>query len=99
MRLEQAKSKANSIVEQGDLSDRAKAKEVEKLYAKARAGKAAKKKPTRGDKYKKKGPPVDRRLLSDKRPVRLLALGSAALRAVSRKRKHLQLWAGLVPMQ
>ena len=72
MRLEQAKSKANSIVEQGDLSDRAKAKEVDKLYAKARAGKAAKKKPTRGDKYKKKGPPVDRRLLSDKRPVRLL---------------------------
>lgn len=58
-------------MEQGDLSERAKAKEVAAVYAKAkRSGKAPKKKPTRGDKYKNKGPPLDRRLMSDKRPVK-----------------------------
>lgn len=70
VRLEQAKNKANSIMEQGDLSERAKAKEVAALYAKAKkSGKASKKKPSRNDKYKKKGPPLDRRLMSDKRPI------------------------------
>ena len=70
VRLEQAKTKANSIVEQGDLSERAKAKEVAALYAKAKkSGKAPKKKASRSDKFKKKGPPLDRRLMSDKRPV------------------------------
>ena len=57
------------ILEQGDLSERMKAKEVEKLYAKAKAGGKGKKKPSRSDKYKKKGPPLDRRLMSDKRQV------------------------------
>jgi hypothetical protein len=71
VRLEQAKNKASSIMEQGDLSERAKAKEVAALYAKAKgSGKATKKKPTRGDKYKNKGPPLDRRLMSDKRPIK-----------------------------
>lgn len=68
--MEQAKSKANSVLEQGDLSERAKAKEVAALFAKAKSsGKAPKKKPSRSDKYKKKGPPLDRRMMSDKRPV------------------------------
>lgn len=69
MRLEQAKSKANSIMEQGDLSERAKAKEVASLMAKAKSGTKSKKKPSRNDKFKKKGPPLDRRLFSDKRQV------------------------------
>ena len=72
VRLEAANSKASAIVEQDDLSGRAKAKEVAKLYAKAKDGKGKKKgKPSRGDKYKKKGPPLDRFALGT-----LLALGT-----------------------
>jgi hypothetical protein len=47
-----------------------KMREIEKLYASARAGKATgkgKKRPSRGDQYKKKGPPLDKRMRKDKR--------------------------------
>ena len=55
---------------QEDLSERGKAREIEKLYAKARAGKGAKKgKPSRSAAYtsKKKGKPLDGRLRADQR--------------------------------
>ena len=56
---------------QEDLSERGKAREIEKLYAKARAGKGAKKaKPTRMQKRHAKGPPLDGRMRADKRQVR-----------------------------
>ncbi len=58
---------------QEDLSERGKAREIEKLYAKARAGKGAKKgKPSRSAALtsKKKGKPLDGRLRADKRQVR-----------------------------
>ncbi len=55
---------------QEDLSERGKAREIEKLYAKARAGKGAKKaKPTRVQKRHAKGPPLDGRMRADKRQV------------------------------
>lgn len=74
-RLAAAKSKAEAVVGQEDLSERGKAREIEKLYAKARAGKGAKKaKPTRVQKRHAKGPMLDGRMRSDKRQVRLLLL-------------------------
>ena len=73
-RLAAAKSKAEAVVGQEDLSERGKAREIEKLYAKARAGKGAKKsKPTRVQKRHAKGPPLDGRMRSDKRQVRASA--------------------------
>lgn len=72
-RLAAAKSKAEAVVGQEDLSERGKAREIEKLYAKARAGKGAKKgKPTRAQKRHAKGPPLDGRMRADKRQVRAL---------------------------
>ena len=74
-RLAAAKSKAEAVVGQEDLSERGKAREIEKLYAKARAGKGAKKaKPTRVQKRHAKGPPLDGRMRADKRQVRVLLL-------------------------
>ena len=69
-RLAAAKSKAEAVVGQEDLSERGKAREIEKLYAKARAGKGVKKsKPTRVQKRHAKGPPLDGRMRADKRQV------------------------------
>jgi len=71
-RLAAAKSKAEAVVGQEDLSERGKAREIEKLYAKARAGKGAKKaKPTRVQKRHAKGPPLDGRMRADKRQVKI----------------------------
>lgn len=62
------------------MSERSKAKEVEKLYAKAKAGgKGKKKKPGRSSKQKK-GPPLDRRMMSDKRQVHHKSKAKAAKR-------------------
>lgn len=83
-RLAAAKSKAEAVVGQEDLSERGKAREIEKLYAKARAGKGAKKaKPTRVQKrHGSKGPPLDGRMRADKRQVRCAALHLTALCSV-----------------
>lgn len=58
---------------QADLSERGKAQEVEKLYARARAGRGAKKaKPTRVQREhgKQKGPRLDARMRADQRQAR-----------------------------
>lgn len=70
-RLAAARAKAEAVVGQEDLSERGKAREIEKLYAKARAGKGAKKaKPSRSQqRHGKKGPPLDGRTRADKRQV------------------------------
>lgn len=75
VRLDSARAKAEAVLGQPDLSERGKAREVEKLYARARAGKGAKKsKPTRVQKEhgKQKGPRLDARLRADQRQVRLV---------------------------
>lgn len=74
-RLTAARAKAEAVVGQEDLSERGKAREIEKLYAKARAGKGAKKaKPSRSAQRanKTKGKPLDGRLRADKRQVSIL---------------------------
>ncbi|CAL8471869.1 g11411 [Coccomyxa elongata] len=71
-RLTAARAKAEAVVGQEDLSERGKAREIEKLYAKARAGKGAKKgKPSRSAQRanQTKGKPLDGRLRADKRQV------------------------------
>ena len=76
-RLTAARAKAEAVVGQEDLSERGKAREIEKLYAKARAGKGAKKaKPSRSAQHanKTKGKPLDGRLRADKRQVSILLL-------------------------
>lgn len=67
---------------QADLSERGKAQEVEKLYARARAGRGAKKaKPTRAQREhgKQKGPRLDARMRADQRQARRTALTHTAL--------------------
>lgn len=72
-KLSQARQKAESIAGQEDMPMAAKMREIEKLYAKARAGggskkgKNGKKSSSRRDGKKRKGPPLDPRLRSDKR--------------------------------
>ena len=78
-RTQQARNKAESIVDNEDMSVSSKAREIGKLYAKAQAagrdrkkrsgGKDDKKKMSRSarEKAQRKGPPLDRRLLADKR--------------------------------
>lgn len=71
-RLTAARAKAEAVVGQEDLSERGKAREIEKLYSRARAGKGAKKaKPSRSQarSNKTKGRPLDGRLRADKRQV------------------------------
>ena len=77
-RLETARSKSESIMDGDDMSVHRKAKEVSKLYAKAKAagrdkrkgsgGKDANKKLSRSarEKAKRKGPALDRRMIADK---------------------------------
>eukprot|EP00201_Polytomella_parva_P021348 CAMPEP_0175047888 /NCGR_PEP_ID=MMETSP0052_2-20121109/5861_1 /TAXON_ID=51329 ORGANISM="Polytomella parva, Strain SAG 63-3" /NCGR_SAMPLE_ID=MMETSP0052_2 /ASSEMBLY_ACC=CAM_ASM_000194 /LENGTH=905 /DNA_ID=CAMNT_0016311845 /DNA_START=19 /DNA_END=2736 /DNA_ORIENTATION=+ len=67
-RLDQARSKANSIADQEDLPAKSKIKEIEKLYAKARGGvvKGGKKGGKKGG-GKGRGPPLDPRLRKDKK--------------------------------
>lgn len=64
--------KSEAIVGQEDIPMRSRMKEVEKVYAKARAAgtaKGGKKKETRSGKEKasRSGRPLDRRMISDKR--------------------------------
>ena len=70
-KLTQARQKAESIANQEDVPMKAKMREIEKLYARARASGNKSKKPgggSRSDQYKKKkGPPLDARLRKDKR--------------------------------
>ena len=79
VRLTAARAKAEAVVGQEDLTERGKAKEIEKLYARARAGKGApggkKGKPSRSQqRHGKAGKPLDGRLLADKRQVSAAAL-------------------------
>ena len=76
MRLDSAHAKAEAVMGQADLSERGKAQEVEKLYARARAGRGAKKaKPTRAQREhgKQKGPRLDARMRADQRQARCVA--------------------------
>lgn len=75
-KLTQARQKAESIANQEDVPMKAKMREIEKVYAKARAaGKGIKRGGKRGgaaggsraDQYKSKGPPLDPRLRKDKK--------------------------------
>jgi len=73
VRLDTARAKAEAVIGQPDLTERGKAREVEKLYARARAGKGAKKaKPTRAQREHggMKGPRLDARLRADQRQAR-----------------------------
>lgn len=72
VRLDTARARAENILEnQGaEGGGRAKAREINAIYAKAYAGKgASKSKPSRSAKMKVKGPRLDKRMLSDKRQV------------------------------
>jgi AdoMet-dependent rRNA methyltransferase SPB1 len=72
-KLTQARQKAESIANQEDVPMKAKMREIEKVYAKARAaggvrsGVRKKGSGSRSDQYKKKGPPLDSRMKKDKR--------------------------------
>jgi AdoMet-dependent rRNA methyltransferase SPB1 len=74
-KLTQARQKAESIANQEDVPMKAKMREIEKVYSKARGGgggrgrgRGDKKAPEkRGDEYKRKGRPLDGRIRSDKR--------------------------------
>ena len=66
--MEAAKSKATSIAAQEDVPMGSRIREIEKLYAKAKASNGPGKKGKKGGKDKKgKGPPLDRRMMKDKR--------------------------------
>jgi hypothetical protein len=75
--LDKAKAKSEAVVGQEDVPMKSKMKEVQKIYAKARAAagqggaKGDKKKKAgtgrRRDEHKSKGRPLDGRMLSDKR--------------------------------
>jgi hypothetical protein len=75
-RLAKARSKAETIVDNEDMSVVSKGREIGKLYAKAKAvgrgkggAKNGDKKLSRSarEKAKRKGPPLDRRMIADKR--------------------------------
>jgi hypothetical protein len=67
-KLEAARQKATSIAAQEDVPMASKMREIEKLYAKARAAGGKGKKGKGGGKDgKRRGPPLDKRMLKDKR--------------------------------
>lgn len=66
-RLTVARQKAEVIANQEDVPVKSKMRDIEKLYAAAKSGGKGKKKSSRSDQYKKKGPPLDARLRKDKR--------------------------------
>ena len=72
MRLDAAKAKAEGVAAQPDISGVSKAREINKIMAKARSGKGGKAaKPSRSAARKResKGPRLDKRMRSDKREV------------------------------
>eukprot|EP00887_Chlorella_sp_A99_P001387 scaffold8.g1387.t1 len=82
-RLTAARQKAEAVAGQEDMPAGAKMREIEKIYKQARSGKGAKKrKPTRADEYKSKGPRLDPRMKKDRR-----GLEKAAKRAKGKGRK------------
>ena len=66
-RLSKARQKAEAIAASEDGSASAKVREIERLYKDARGRGRGKKKPSRSDQYKKKGPHLDKRMKKDKR--------------------------------
>lgn len=76
MKLQAARSKAEAIANEEYVPAKAKMREIEKVYAKARAsvngkkggkGKKGGRDDKRGGRFANKGPPLDARLRSDKR--------------------------------
>jgi hypothetical protein len=74
-KTEQARNKAEGIVDNADMSIQSKAREIGKLYAKAKAAGKDKRTVKKTDskmsrsakeKAKRKGPPLDRRMIADK---------------------------------
>lgn len=82
-RLTQARQKAEAIANQEDVPMGSKMREIEKIYKQARSGSNKKRKPSRSDQYKRKGPPLDARLRSDRRGT-----DAAARRAKKGKRRR-----------
>ena len=92
-KTEQARSKAESIVDNEDMSVQSKAKEIGKLYAKAKAAgkdkRAVKKKASKmsrsaRESAKRKGPALDRRMIADKMKGKARAKTKAAGRGKRR---------------
>jgi hypothetical protein len=74
-KLTAARAKAEAVVGQEDLSERGKAREIEKLYARARAGGGAASNPKKQSRSQKqrssrKGKPLDARTRADQRQAR-----------------------------
>jgi hypothetical protein len=74
-KMQTARTKAEGIMDGEDMSAHKKAKEINKLYSKAKAAgrdkravKANEKKMSRSarEKARRKGPPLDRRMIADK---------------------------------
>lgn len=80
-KLTQARQKAETIANQQDVPAKAKMREIEKIYKQAKFGSNKKKKPSRSDQYKRKGPALDARLRSDRRGLK------AAEKRNNKKRK------------
>lgn len=71
----QARDKAEAIANREDINNSSKMREIEKLYAGARAAGKGRKgakggKDKKGRDSKRKGPPLDKRMLADQRGVR-----------------------------
>ena len=84
MRLDAAKAKAEGVAAQPDISGVSKAREINKIMARARSGKGGKAaKPSRSAarKQQSKGPRLDRRMMSDKRQVRARVQGLGSRRS------------------
>jgi AdoMet-dependent rRNA methyltransferase SPB1 len=69
-KLTQARQKAEAVANQQDVPASAKMREIEKIYKQAKFGSNKKKKPSRSDQYKRKGPALDARLRSDRRGLK-----------------------------
>lgn len=69
-KLTQARQKAEAVANQQDVPASAKMREIEKIYKQAKFGSSKKKKPSRSDQYKRKGPALDARLRSDRRGLK-----------------------------
>lgn len=81
-RLDAARQKATSVAAQDDVPMASKMREIEKIYAKARAqnGPKSSKGKGKGRDSKRKGPALDKRMKKDKR-----GMDRAAKRAGSKK--------------
>ena len=91
----EARSKAEAIVDNEDMSINRKAKEINKLYARAKAhgkdkkgaSKPGKQSRSQSSKSAKKGPPLDRRMIADKMKGKARNITKAKMKASGNNRK------------